>query len=128
MIKKHIIKTPNAPDALGPYSQGIVFWNFVFTSMELPIDPKTGKLVSEDLKEQTKQVIKNIKAIMESGGSSLEEIVKMTVYINDINNFPQVNEAYEEFFPENPPARALVVVSDLPLGAKVAMDAMGVRE
>ncbi len=128
MIKKHIVTTNEAPRAIGPYSQGVAFWNLVFTSMELPIDPQTGELVDGDVKEQTRRVIENIKAIVEAGDSSLEEIIKVTVYVDDINNFSEVNEVYAKYFSERPPARSFVVVSSLPKGAKVAMDAISVRE
>ncbi len=128
MIKKHIVSTGEAPSALGPYSQGVAFWNLVFTSMQLPIDPKTGEIVNGGIKEQTRRVIENIKAIVEAGDSSLEEILKMTVYVDNIESFSEVNEVYSKYFSERPPARSFVVVSSLPKGAKVAMDAISVRE
>ncbi len=128
MIKKHIVTTKEAPEAIGPYSQGVAFWNLIFTSMQLPIDPKTGNIVNGGVVEQTERVIENIKAIVEAGDSSLEEILKMTVYVDDINSFSEVNEAYAKYFSERPPARSFVVVSSLPKGAKVAMDAVSVRE
>ncbi len=128
MIRKHTITTSGAPSALGPYSQGVEFWNLVFTSMQIPIDPNTGKLIEGGVEEQTKRVIENIKAIVEAGGSSLEEVVKVTVYVDNIESFSEVNDAYSVYFSEKPPARSFVVVSSLPAGAKVAMDAIAVRE
>jgi 2-iminobutanoate/2-iminopropanoate deaminase len=122
--ERRTISTPSAPAALGPYSQGVVAGGFVFTAMQIPLDPTTGALVPGDVQAQTRQVLQNLAAILEAAGSSLARAVKVTLYLQDLGDFAAVNEAYAAFFPEEPPARAVVQVAALPRGALVAAEAI----
>ena len=123
-MSKEIIQTPNAPAAIGPYSQGIKYGNLVFVSGQIPIDPATGELVEGDIKQQTRQVLTNVQAVLESAGSSLENVLKATVFITSMDDFPLVNEAYAEFFKSASPARACVEVSRLPKEVQVEIEAI----
>jgi len=123
----NIIKTEKAPKAIGPYSQAIKSGNFIFISGQLPIDPING-LIPQDIKEQTKNVLNNIKAILEEANCSMENIVKTTVYMTDLSLFQQMNEIYAQFFKNNPPARATVEVKSLPKGANVEIEAIAIKE
>ena len=125
---KKIISTENAPKAVGPYSQAVWANDLLFISGQIPIDPQTGKFVSEDVKEQTKQVFKNLGAILTEVGLGYETIVKATVYLTDMNDFAAMNEVYASFFDKDFPARAAFQVVKLPLGAKVEIEAIAVRE
>ncbi|MEM2153418.1 MAG: RidA family protein [Nitrososphaeria archaeon] len=107
-MSKDIIRTKNAPTPIGPYSQAIKAGNFLFISGQGPIDPKTGKKIVGDIKEQTRQVLENIKSILEAAGLTLENVVKVNVYLKNINDFPKMNEVYKEYFKTNPPARTTV--------------------
>lgn len=122
--ERRTVSTAGAPAALGPYSQGVVAGGFVFTAMQIPLDPSTGDLVAGDVQAQTRQVLKNLAAILEAAGSSLGRTVKVTLYLKDLRDFAAVNEAYAPFFPEEPPARAVVEVAALPRGALVAAEAI----
>lgn len=122
-LEKKTISTEKAPRAIGPYSQGIVAGGFLFTSGQLPINPQTGQMVST-IEEQTKQVLDNLKAIVESAGISLEKVVKATVYLQDMNDFDVVNKIYSTYFPNNPPARVCIQVSKLAKNALVEIDAV----
>lgn len=126
MSKKEIV-TNNAPKAIGPYSQGIDASPFVFTSGQIPIDPATGKVVSDDIKEQTVQVFKNLKGILEESGLSFDNVVKTTVFITDMADFAAVNEIYKEYFNAPFPARSCVQVAALPLGVKVEIETICIR-
>ncbi len=119
---KNIINTDKAPAAVGPYNQAISIDKFVFTSGQIPMDPGSGKIVKGGIQQQTRQVLENLKAVLEASGSTLSKVVKATVYLDDINNFPQFNRVYEEYFPTEPPARSTVQVAALPMGASVEMD------
>ncbi|XMB66809.1 RidA family protein [Mycoplasmatota bacterium zrk1] len=119
-MKKQII-TSDAPGAIGPYSQGIKFGDMIITSGQLPIDPST-KEMPKDIKSQTKVSLKNVKAILEEEGYSLCDIVKTTVYLDDITEFSLMNEVYAEFFEKPFPARSAFEVAKLPLGAKVEIE------
>ncbi len=119
---KETISTENAPSAIGPYSQAVKVGNFVFCSGQIPIDPATGEFVSEEVTEQTRQVLKNLSAVLEAAGSSLANVVKTTVFLVDMNDFAQMNEVYAEFFSENKPARATVQAARLPRDAKVEIE------
>ena len=121
------IQTENAPKALGPYSQGIAIDNFCFVSMQLGIDPKTGKIVGEDVAEQTERVIKNVEAILDEGRFSLKDVVRATLYITDLNDFQTVNEVYARYFTHKP-ARSLVVQKEMPASAKVALDVIAYKQ
>ena len=120
-----IIKTKNAPKAIGPYSQGINHNNFVYTSGQIPINPETGKLVEGNFKLEVEQVLNNADAVLKEGGSSLNHAIKLTVFVTDLNKFSELNEVFENFFDENPPARSAVEVSALPMGVRVEIEAVG---
>ena len=120
-----VIETLDAPQAIGTYSQGIKSGNLVFTSGQIPLNPETGELINGDFKSEISQVLTNLNAVLKSGGSSLKKAIKLTVFLTDLSYFPQVNEVFKEFFPENPPARSAVQVSALPMNAKIEIDAVG---
>jgi len=127
MASRSVIHTDRAPAAVGPYSQGIVAGGLLFTAMQIPLDPSSGALVAgDDVAGQARRVLQNLQAIIEAGGSSLQEVVKVTVYLQDIADFAAVNAVYGEFFPQEAPARAAVAVAALPRGARVAMEAVAV--
>ena len=120
-----VIETLDAPQAIGTYSQGIKSGNLVFTSGQIPLNPKTGELINGDFKSEISQVLTNLNGVLKSGGSSLKKAIKLTVFLTDLSYFPQVNEVFKEFFPENPPARSAVQVSALPMDAKIEIEAVG---
>ena len=122
-MQKEIISTPNAPAAIGPYSQGINIGDMVFTSGQLPVNPATGEAVTE-IKAATKQSLENVKAVLEQAGSSLDKVVKVVVFIKDMNDFAQVNEVYGQYFTENAPARSCVEVARLPKDCVVEIEAI----
>lgn len=119
---KEIIATENAPGAIGPYSQAVKAGNMVFCSGQIPIDVATGEFVSDDVAEQTRQVLTNLSAVLEAAGTSLNNVVKTTVFLADMNDFAIVNEVYAEFFSENKPARATVQAARLPKDARVEIE------
>lgn len=119
---KKIISTSNAPAAIGPYSQATVHNGIIYCSGQIALDPKTMEVVGKTAAEQTKQVMENLKAVLKAANSSLENILKCTVYVKDLNDFGNVNEVYGSYFPENPPARACVEVSRLPKDVLVEID------
>lgn len=118
------IHTPNAPAAIGPYSQAVKTGNLVFVSGQLPIDPATGAFAGDDIASQTRQSLTNVKAILEAAGYSCADVVKTTVLLADIADFAAMNAVYAEFFTENCPARAAFAVKDLPKGALVEIEAI----
>lgn len=117
-----VISTENAPGAIGPYSQAIVANGMVFCSGQIPIDPATGEFVSEDVSVQTEQVFKNLAAVLEAAGASLESVVKTTVFLADMNDFAAMNEVYGRYFVTNKPARATVQAARLPRDARVEIE------
>jgi 2-iminobutanoate/2-iminopropanoate deaminase len=119
---KDIVSTENAPGAIGPYSQAIKAGNMVFCSGQIPIDVKTGEFVSEDIAEQTDQVLRNLSAVLEAAGTNLDNVVKTTVFLSDMNDFASMNEVYAKYFSENKPARATVEAARLPRDAKVEIE------
>jgi 2-iminobutanoate/2-iminopropanoate deaminase len=121
------IKTDKAPKAIGPYSQAIVANGFVFASGQIPIDPATGELNTGTIEEQTRQVLKNLTAVLEAAGTSLHKVVKATVFLQDMNDFTRMNAVYGEFFKPPYPARAAVQVARLPKDAKVEIEAVAVK-
>jgi len=126
-MSKKIILTKSAPAPIGPYNQGIVAdGTLLFTAGQVPIDPRTGQVVQDDIKTQTRQALKNVQAILEQGGSSLQDVVKTTVFLKDMKEFPAMNEVYAEFFASNPPARSTVEVARLPKDVKVEIEAIAV--
>ena len=123
--RKEAVFTEKAPRPVGPYSQGILAGGcLLFISGQIPIDPSTGKPVEGSFEEKARRVIENVKAVVEAAGGSLDDIVKVTVYIRDISLFAEFNRIYAEYFRGVPPARAVVEVSNLPLGADLEMEAI----
>ncbi|GGG98119.1 RidA family protein [Staphylococcus pragensis] len=118
------INTNKAPEALGPYSHAMVVNNLVFTSGQIPLDTD-GNIVSDDVKEQTKQVLENLSVVLEEAGSDLESVVKATIFISDMNEFQQINEVYGSYFSEHQPARSCVEVARLPKDVKVEIEVVG---
>ena len=123
-MTKTIISTTQAPAAVGPYSQAVKAGNFLYISGQIPINPETGVLVEGGIKDQTHQVLRNIRAICEEAGVGLGHVVKTTLYLRDLSLFKDVNETYAEYFSKTPPARATVGVSALPLNASIEIDAV----
>jgi 2-iminobutanoate/2-iminopropanoate deaminase len=123
---KEIIATNQAPRAIGPYSQAVRAGNLVFASGQIPIDPSTGEFVPGGIAEQTEQVLKNLSAVFAAAGLTMNQIVKTTVFLADMNDFTAMNEVYAKFFAENPPARATVQAARLPRDAKVEIEAIAV--
>ena len=119
---KQVISTPKAPAAIGPYSQAIRVGNLVFTSGQIPIDPATGVFVEGGIKEQTRQSLSNVQAILEEAGLSMSHVIKTTVFLADMNDFADMNAVYAEFFSEPYPARSAVAVKTLPKGALVEIE------
>lgn len=124
--EKKIISTSNAPGAIGPYSQAVVAGGFVFVSGQIPTDPQTGEFVSQNIAEQTEQVLKNLQAVLEAAGSGLENVVKTGVFLADMNDFAAMNEVYARYFTAQFPARATVQAGRLPKDARVEIDAVAV--
>ena len=123
---RKIIKTQNAPLAIGTYSQGVTFQNLVFTSGQIGINPQTGKRADESFKDEVRQVIKNLEGVLSESGSALNKILKVTVFITDLSLFSELNEVFLEFFQEHPPARSVVEVSALPMNVRVEIEAIGI--
>jgi 2-iminobutanoate/2-iminopropanoate deaminase len=123
---KSAVSTQKAPAAIGPYSQAIKAGNLVFVSGQLPINPATGQLLTGAIEEQTEQVLRNVQAVLEAAGASLENVVKTTLFIRDMNDFPKINETYAKFFKNCPPARATVQVARLPKDAGIEIEAVAV--
>lgn len=121
-MSKEVISTANAPAAIGPYSQAICWWNLVFVSGQIPIDPATGMVVPGDIAIQTERVLKNLAAILEAADSNLSMVLKTTVFLKDMNEFGKMNEVYARFFPDRSPARATVEVSRLPRDVRVEIE------
>jgi 2-iminobutanoate/2-iminopropanoate deaminase len=121
-VSKEGISTPNAPAAIGPYSQAVRTGSLIFVSGQIPLDAATGQLVRGDIGTQTQQVLENVAAVLEAAGSSLAKVVKTTVYLRDLGEFGRMNKIYGKFFPENPPARATVQVARLPRDATIEID------
>ena len=119
---KKVISTQQAPAAIGPYSQAIQVGNLVYTSGQIPIDPSTGSLVEGGVKEQARQSLLNVKAILEEAGLTMSNVVKTTVFMADMNDFAEMNAVYAEFFSEPYPARSAVAVKTLPKGALVEIE------
>ena len=125
---RKIVSTDKAPAAIGPYSQANIFGDFVFTSGQVPLDPATGDIVGTTIEEQTRQVFKNMKAILETAGSSLDKVLKTTVFIKNMNDFEKMNEIYAEFFTEGSyPSRSAVEVARLPKDVLVEIETIAYR-
>jgi 2-iminobutanoate/2-iminopropanoate deaminase len=125
-VERRVIHTDKAPKAIGPYSQALVSGGFIFTAGQIPLDPATMKLVEGDITAQTRQALRNLSNILETAGSSLQRVMKTTVFLADFNDFQAMNAVYAEFFGEQPPARSTVQVSRLPAGALVEIEAIAI--
>ncbi len=124
---KDVVSTSNAPAAIGPYSQAIRMGNTLYASGQIPVDPATSKIVEGDATAQATQCCKNVQAVVEAAGYTLEDVVKVTVFITDMANFPLVNEVYKQYFTEPYPARSCVAVKMLPLDALVEIEVLAVK-
>jgi len=123
-MEKSVISTKNAPAAIGPYSQAIKAGNLVFISGQIPIIPATGEILRGDIKLQTKQVLENLKNILDAAGSCIDNVVKTTVFMKDLNDYTAINDVYKEFFTDKPPARAAVQAARLPRDVGVEIEAI----
>ncbi len=126
-MKKKIIKTLKAPAAVGPYSQAVKMNGILFISGQIPIDPLTGKIVEGNISVQTRQVMKNIEAILNEAAYGFADVVKSTCYLSNIADFKAMNEVYSQFYPENQPARAAFAVKDIPLGALIEIETIAMK-
>lgn len=124
-MSKKIINTQNAPAAIGPYSQAVQHGDTIYVSGQIPLNPES-KTMEEDVSKQTEQSMQNIKAILQEAGSSMNNIIRCTIFVTDLGDFAAVNDVYASFFEEDYPARATVQVAALPLGAKVEIDAIAI--
>jgi 2-iminobutanoate/2-iminopropanoate deaminase len=120
--ERTVIATDQAPAAVGPYSQAIAAGKLIFTAGQIPLDPATGTLVKGDIQAQARRVLQNLQAILEAAGTALPNVVKATVFLKNIDDFQAVNQVYAQFFPGNPPARSVVQVVNLPLGADLMIE------
>ena len=123
---KKTVSTDKAPKAIGPYSQAVILNGVAYLSGQIPTDPTTNQLVEGDIAAQTERVIMNLKAVLEASGASLESVVKTTVFLKDMGDFPKMNEVYGRFFATNPPARSTVQAARLPRDVSVEIDAIAV--
>jgi 2-iminobutanoate/2-iminopropanoate deaminase len=124
---KQTIETENAPKAIGPYSQAVVHNGLVFLSGQIPLDPATNQLVEGDITLQTERVLENLSAVLEASRSSLKKVLKTTVYLKNMADFPKMNEVYARYFNENPPARSTVEAARLPRDVQVEIDAIAIE-
>lgn len=127
-MMRETVQTDKAPGAVGPYSQGTRSEEMVFTAGQIPLDPATGKVVEGGIREQSRQSLKNLQAVLEAGGAGLDSVMKTTVFLQDMGEFALMNEIYAEFFANNPPARSAVEVAALPLGVRVEIEAVALRK
>ncbi len=125
-MERKVIHTDNAPKAIGPYSQAIQAGNLIFCSGQIPIDPKTGELVVSSITDATCRCLENLKAVLESAGSSLDSVTKVTVFLKDMNDFGEMNEEYAKYFTADPPARAAVEVARLPKDCLIEIEAIAI--
>jgi 2-iminobutanoate/2-iminopropanoate deaminase len=126
-MQKEIIRTEEAPNAIGPYSQAVRVGSLVFLSGQIPLDPKTGEISRGDAAEQTRRIMENLGAVLRAAGVGFSEVVRSTIYLTDLADFGKVNEVYGSYFPSEPPARATVGVASLPRGASVEIDMIAHR-
>ena len=123
-MQREIVSTGSSPQAIGPYSQAVRYNNLIFVSGQIPLEPGSGKILNGDIKEQTKQVLENLKNILKAGGSSLNNVLRTTIFLTNLDNYSEVNETYALFFDTFPPARSTVQVSKLPMDALIEIDAI----
>jgi 2-iminobutanoate/2-iminopropanoate deaminase len=121
-MARNVIKTNNAPEAIGPYSQGIRIGQFIYTSGQIPIDPKTNTIIGGGIKNQTKQVLDNLKAVLAASGASMQDVVKTTVYLSNLLDFTAMNDIYATYFSEPYPTRSTVQVARLPKDVTIEID------
>lgn len=125
-MSREVVSTEKAPKAIGPYEQAIKWGGLLFTSGQIALDPTTGKLIEGDVSAQTRRVLENLQAVLDAGGSSLNQVIKATVYLTDLNSFAKMNEVYAEYLGEAKPARSTVGVASLPRGASVEIDLVAI--
>jgi len=123
-MEKKIIHSDKAPAAIGPYSQAVKSGGMLFTSGQIPLDPRSGRVVEGGIRDQTRQALENLREVLASGGASFDDVVKTTCFLNDMNDFAQFNEVYQEFFKNDPPARSCVAVDRLPKDVLVEIEAI----
>lgn len=123
-MEKEIISTKEAPLAIGPYSQAVRFGNIIFVSGQIPIEPGSGKILKGNIREQTNLILQNLNSILAADGSSLNNVLRTTIFLTDLENYPVVNETYAQFFNNLPPARSTVQVAKLPMDAQIEIDAI----
>jgi 2-iminobutanoate/2-iminopropanoate deaminase len=123
---KKIISTDKAPKAIGPYSQAVAYNGLLYLSGQIPLDPATGTLIEGDIAAQTTRILENLKAVLEAAGSALAHVLKTTVFLKDMSEFPKMNEVYGAYFADNPPARATVEVARLPRDVRVEIEAIAI--
>jgi 2-iminobutanoate/2-iminopropanoate deaminase len=126
-MAKEVVYSSNAPEPIGPYSQAIMAGNTLFVSGQIPIDTTSGKIISDDIVAETNQVMKNLEAILKEAGMDFTNVVKCSIFLSDMNNFPKVNDAYGQYFKSNPPARETVEVSRLPKDVNVEISCIAVK-
>ena len=126
-MSRHVISTPDAPAAIGPYSQAVAIGSLLFTSGQIPLVPATGALAEGDIKAQAEQVMKNLEAVLVAAGCTFGDVVKSTIYLVDLGDFAAVNEIYGKRFAEAPPARSTVQVAALPKGARVEIEMIALK-
>jgi 2-iminobutanoate/2-iminopropanoate deaminase len=128
MTERTVVSTTDAPQAIGPYSQAIVAGDMVFCSGQIPLDPQNGQLIEGGIEEQTRRVLDNLRAVLQAAGSSLDRVVKTTIFLADMNDFSIVNMIYAEYFGNEPPARSTVQVARLPRDVQVEVEAIALKE
>ncbi len=124
----NVVSTEKAPAAIGPYSQALIAGSFIYTSGQIPINPKTGEIINGDIAQQTKQVMENLKAVLEAAGSDLGSVIKTTVFIKNMNDFQTVNSIYNEYFKKPFPARSCVEVARLPKDVGIEIEVIAVKD
>ena len=127
-MQRTVVETDRAPAAIGPYSQGVRWGHLVFTAGQLGIDPSTGNFIGEGIREQTRQALENVKAVLQAADSSLANVVKVTVFLADMAEFGLMNEVYASYFDRDPPARSAVQVAALPKGGRVEIEAVAIAD
>ncbi|MBC8175083.1 MAG: reactive intermediate/imine deaminase [Candidatus Marinimicrobia bacterium] len=127
MTNREVVITDKAPKAVGPYSQAIMYGDFIFTAGQIAINPATGNIIEGDFKSRVRQILSNLDIILREADSSLDNAVKLTVFLTDLSRFDELNDVFREIFSNDPPARSAVQVSDLPLGTDVEIDCIAVR-
>jgi 2-iminobutanoate/2-iminopropanoate deaminase len=126
-MTREIIKSSNAPEAIGPYSQAVKSGNLIFVSGQVPVNPATGK-IAEDIKAQTQQALDNLKAVLAAGGATLAQVMKTTVFLKNLDDFTVMNDIYKEYFPKDPPARSTIEVSRIPRGSSIEIEAIAITD